>query len=152
MWFRSFPRALLQSIMGRQGTTNTVSARHGVVAAWGDPLELAEYGRAIVRGWWVIRPMRAGRPGSAALATAAATPSYQSSVKFFVVSPPAAGQSALQSRELSKQRIPAYASLVKSEKFIEGLVKDGTTGLSAAAITDSISASADKETLSSRSS
>ena len=118
-----------------------------MVAAWGDPLELAEYGRAIVRGWWVLALCVLAGLGSAALATAAATPSYQSSVKFFVVSPPAAGQSALQSRELSKQRIPAYASLVKSDKFVEGLVRNSTTGLSAAAITDSISASADKETL-----
>jgi succinoglycan biosynthesis transport protein ExoP len=118
-----------------------------VVAAWGDPLELAEYGRAIVRGWWVLVLCVLAGLGSAALATAAATPSYQSSVKFFVVSPTAAGQSALQSRELSKQRILAYASLVKSDKFVEGLVSNGTTGLSAAAITDSISASADKDTL-----
>lgn len=124
--------------------------RAGAGMAWwpqGDPLELAEYGRAIVRGWWVLALCMLAGLGSAALATAAATPSYQSGVKFFVVSPPAAGQSALQSRELSKQRIPAYASLVKSEKFVEGLVRNGTTGLSAAAITDSISASADKETL-----
>ncbi|WP_427004276.1 polysaccharide biosynthesis tyrosine autokinase [Pseudarthrobacter sp. H2] len=110
-------------------------------------MELAEYGRAIVRGWWVLVLCVLAGLGSAALATAAATPSYQSSVKFFVVSPPAAGQSALQSRELSKQRILAYPGLVKSDKFVEGLVRNGTTGLSAAAITESISASADKDTL-----
>lgn len=113
----------------------------------GVPLELAEYGRAIVRGWWLVFVCVLAGLGAAALATAAATPVYQSSVKFFVVSPPAAGQSALQSRELSRGRIVAYASLVKSDKFVEGLVTNSNTGLSAADITESISASADKDTL-----
>ena len=68
-------------------------------------------------------------------------------MKFFVVSPTAAGQSALQARELSKGRIVAYASLVKSDQFVERLVRNGSSGLSAAAITESISASANPDTL-----
>jgi capsular exopolysaccharide synthesis family protein len=72
---------------------------------------------------------------------------YQSTVKFYVVSPPATGQSALQSLELSRGRIASYASLVKSDKFVENLVDTSSTGLSAADIAQSISASADQETL-----
>lgn len=110
-------------------------------------MDLVEYGRAIVRGWWIVALCVLAGLAAGALTTAAATPIYQSSVKFFVVSPTAAGQSPLQARELSKGRIVAYASLVKSDKFVERLANNGSTGLSAAAITESISASADRDTL-----
>jgi capsular exopolysaccharide synthesis family protein len=75
------------------------------------------------------------------------TPVYQSTVKFYVVSPPATGQSSLQSLELSRGRIASYASLVKSDKFVEKLVSSSSTGLSATDITQSVSASADQDTL-----
>lgn len=110
-------------------------------------LELAEYGRAIARGWLIVVLCVLAGLGAASYATAQATPAYQSSVKFYVVSPSAAGQSSLQSLELSRGRIAAYASLVKSDKFIEGLVPSSSTGLSPSEIADSISASADQDTL-----
>jgi capsular exopolysaccharide synthesis family protein len=72
---------------------------------------------------------------------------YQSTVKFYVVSPSATGQSSLQSLELSRGRIASYASLIKSDKFVEKLVSSSSTGLSAADIAQSVSASADQDTL-----
>ena len=72
---------------------------------------------------------------------------YQSTVKFYVVSPPSAGQSSLQSLELSRGRIASYASLIKSDKFVEKLVSSSSTGLTAADIAQSVSASADQDTL-----
>jgi polysaccharide biosynthesis transport protein len=113
----------------------------------GVPLELAEYGRAIARGWWIVLVCLLAGLGAAATITARATPVYQSSVKFYVVSSPAAGQSPLQSLDLSRGRIASYASLIKSDKFVEGLVKNSPTGLSASQIADSVSASADQNTL-----
>jgi succinoglycan biosynthesis transport protein ExoP len=113
----------------------------------GVPLELAEYGRAIARGWLIVIACVLAGVGAAAYSTSGVTPAYQSSVTFYVVSPPAAGQSSLQSLELSRGRIAAYASLVKSDKFIEELIPSSPTGLSASEIADSISASADQDTL-----
>jgi succinoglycan biosynthesis transport protein ExoP len=110
-------------------------------------LELAEYGRAIARGWLIVIACVLAGVGAAAYSTSWVTPAYQSSVTFYVVSPPAAGQSSLQSLELSRGRIGAYASLVKSDKFIEELIPSSPTGLSASEIADSISASADQDTL-----
>jgi succinoglycan biosynthesis transport protein ExoP len=110
-------------------------------------LELAEYGRAIARGWLIVIACVLAGVGAAAYSTSGVTPAYQSSVTFYVVSPPAAGQSSLQSLELSRGRIAAYASLVKSDKFIEELIPSSPTGLSASEIADSISASADQDTL-----
>jgi succinoglycan biosynthesis transport protein ExoP len=110
-------------------------------------LELAEYGRAIARGWLIVIACVLAGVGAAAYSTSRVTPAYQSSVTFYVVSPPATGQSSLQSLELSRGRIAAYASLVKSDKFIEGLIPGSQTGLSASEIADSISASADQDTL-----
>lgn len=110
-------------------------------------MELAEYGRAIARGWLIVIACVLAGVGAAAYSTSGVTPAYQSSVTFYVVSPPAAGQSSLQSLELSRGRIAAYASLVKSDKFIEELIPSSPTGLSASEIADSISASADQDTL-----
>lgn len=110
-------------------------------------MELAEYGRAIARGWLIVIACVLAGVGAAAYSTSWVTPAYQSSVTFYVVSPPAAGQSSLQSLELSRGRIAAYASLVKSDKFIEELIPSSPTGLSASEIADSISASADQDTL-----
>ena len=118
-----------------------------MVAVWGVRLELSEYGRAIARGWLIVLVCLLAGVAVAWGVTASATPVYQSTVKFYVVSPPSAGQSSLQSLELSRGRIASYASLIKSDKFVERLVSSSSTGLSAADITESVSASADQETL-----
>ena len=118
-----------------------------MVAAWGVRLELSEYGRAIARGWLIVLVCVLAGVAVAWGVTATATPVYQSTVKFYVVSPPATGQSSLQSLELSRGRIASYASLIKSDKFVEQLVSSSSTGLSATDITQSVSASADQDTL-----
>lgn len=110
-------------------------------------MDLAEYGRAMVRGWWIVAVCMLAGLAAAAAVTVTATPVYQSNLKFFVVSPTAAGQSPLQARELSKGRIVAYPALVKSDKFIEGLVRGSSADLPADAVAESISASADRDTL-----
>ena len=118
-----------------------------MVAAWGVRLELSEYGRAIARGWLIVLLCLLAGVAVAWGVTERATPVYQSTVKFYVVSPPATGQSSLQSLELSRGRIASYASLVKSDKFVEKLVSSSSSGLTAADIAQSVSASADQETL-----
>ena len=118
-----------------------------MVATWGVHLELSEYGRAIARGWLLVLVCVLAGVGVAWGVTERATPVYQSTVKFYVVSPPATGQSSLQSLELSRGRITSYASLFKSDKFVERLVSDSSTGLSAAEIASSVNASADQDTL-----
>lgn len=110
-------------------------------------LELSEYGRAIARGWLIVLVCVLAGVAVAWGVTERTTPVYQSTVKFYVVSPPATGQSSLQSLELSRGRIASYASLVKSDKFVEKLVSSSSTGLSATDITQSVSASADQDTL-----
>ena len=113
----------------------------------GVPLELAEYGRAIARGWWILLVCLLAGLGAATLVTARTAPVYQSSVKFFAVTPSATGQSSLQSQELSRNRVTAYANLVKSEGFLGRLVRDSGTGISGKDLADSIGASADRDTL-----
>ncbi len=116
-----------------------------VVATGGGSLELAEYGRAIVRGWiWVLVGLLAG-VGAAAFVTARAVPTYQSVVKFYVVSHTAVGQSPLQALELSRGRVNAYASLVKSDSFIDQLFS-GNSRVSSSDVARGISASADQDT------
>lgn len=110
-------------------------------------MELSEYGRAIARNWLLVLICLVTGVAVAWGVTARATPVYQSTVKFYVVSPPSTGQSSLQSLELSRGRIASYASLIKSDKFVEGLVSSSSTGLSAAEIAESVSASADQDTL-----
>ena len=110
-------------------------------------MELSEYGRAIARGWLIVLLCLMAGVAVAWGITERTTPVYQSTVKFYVVSPPATGQSSLQSLELSRGRIASYASLVKSDKFVEKLVSSSSTDLSAADIAQSVSASADQDTL-----
>jgi len=113
----------------------------------GVPLELAEYGRAIARGWWILLVCLLAGLGAAALVTARSEPVYQSTVKFFAATPSAAGQSTLQAQELSRNRVTSYANLVKSEGFLGRLVRDSGTGISGKDLADSIGASADRDTL-----
>lgn len=113
----------------------------------GVPLELAEYGRAIARGWWILLVCLLAGLGAAALVTARTAPVYQSNIKFFAVTPSAAGQSTLQAQELSRNRITSYANLVKSEGFLGRLVRDSGTGISGKDLADSVGASADRDTL-----
>lgn len=113
----------------------------------GVPLELAEYGRSILRGWWILLLCVSVGLGIAFMITERTTPMYQGSVRFYVVSPSVTGQSALQSLELSRGRIASYASLVKSDGFIEKVIQRSGTALSANAVADSLNASADRETL-----
>lgn len=125
--------------------TNCVGNRRGVEATGGGPLELAEYGRAIVRGWlWVLAGLLAGL-GAAALVTASTIPMYQSAVKFYVVSHTAVGQSPLQSLELSRGRVAAYASLIESDSFIRQLFSSNSS-VPSAEVEGSISASANQDT------
>lgn len=113
----------------------------------GVPLELAEYGRAIARGWWILLVCLLAGLGAAALVTARTEPVYQSNVKFFAATPSAVGQSTLQAQELSRNRVTSYANLVKSEGFLGRLVRDSGTGISGKDLADSIGASADRDTL-----
>lgn len=113
----------------------------------GVPLELAEYGRAVARGWWILLVCLAVGLGAAALVTARTAPVYQSNVKFFAVTPSAVGQSTLQAQEISRNRITAYANLVKSEGFLSRLVRDSGTGLSGKDLAESIGAAADRDTI-----
>lgn len=113
----------------------------------GVPLELAEYGRAVARGWWIVLVCLAAGLGAAAFVTAQTAPVYQSSVKFFAVTPSATGQSTLQSQELSRNRVTAYANLVKSEGFLDRVVRGSGTGLSGRDLADNVGASADRDTL-----
>jgi len=110
-------------------------------------LDLAEYVRAIVRGWWIVLMCAAAGLGGAAFVTSESTPMYQGMVRFYVVSPAVTGQSALQSVELSRGKMASYASLVKSDAFIAKVVQASGNGLTAGQTADSVSASADSETL-----
>ena len=122
-----------------------VKGRHG--SRSGVALELAEYVRAIVRGWWIVLVCVAAGFGGAAYVTSNSTPMYQGMVRFFVVSPAVTGQSALQSLELSRGKMASYASLVKSDSFIDKVLQVSGNGLTAEQTADSMSASADSETL-----
>ncbi|WP_115790091.1 polysaccharide biosynthesis tyrosine autokinase [Arthrobacter silvisoli] len=109
-------------------------------------MELSEYLRAIVRGWWVVLVCAVVGLGAAWVVTANMQPQYQSTVRFLVVSPPVTGQSALQSDELSRGRIATYAALVKNDLFVERLLRNSGLALDGAQAQEAISASGDKDT------
>ncbi|WP_084110686.1 polysaccharide biosynthesis tyrosine autokinase [Arthrobacter cupressi] len=113
----------------------------------GGSLELSEYLRAIVRGWWIVLVCAVAGLGAAAIVTENMQPQYQSTVRFLVVSPPATGQSALQSDELSRGRIATYAALVKNDLFVERILRDSGVPVDGAQALDAISASGDRDTL-----
>ena len=113
----------------------------------GAALDLSEYARAIVRGWWIVLVCALIGLAASNAVTASIQPMFESTVRFFVASPPVAGQSALQSDELSRGRIASYAALVKSDQFVTRLVQDAGLGLTASEAQKSISASGDRDTL-----
>lgn len=122
--------------------------RHGLGCHLGGcSLELSEYGRAIARGWWIVVACAVVGLLAAWAITINLQPQYQSTVRFFVASPPVAGQSALQSDELSRGRIASYAALVKSDQFLARIMQGSGLDLDEAEALQSVSASSDRDTL-----
>lgn len=114
---------------------------------WGLLLELSEYARAILRGWWIVVACAVAGIAAALAVTSGIQPLYQSTVKFLVASPQAAGQSALQSAELSRGRIASYAALVKDDKFVLRLLRGSGVELTPEEIKQGISGSGNRDTL-----
>lgn len=110
-------------------------------------MDLSEYFRAIMRGWWMVVLCALAGAFAASAITSTIQPTYQSTVRFLVVSPPVQGQSALQSDELSRGRIASYAALVESDKFVGRIVQGNTAGVTPWEALQAISASSDRDTL-----
>lgn len=110
-------------------------------------MKLSDYTRALVRGWWVVLLCLLLGVGGALGVTALIQPLYQSTVTFYVVAPSTERQSALQSDELVRGRITAYAALLTSEQFVDRVVSASSVELSPAVVKNSISAFGDPETL-----
>ncbi len=101
----------------------------------------------MARGWWIVVLCAVIGLAAAGAVTATIEPSYQSTVRFLVVSPQVQGQSAFQSNELSKGRVLSYAALVKGDKFLERLIQGNSAGVAVAEAQQAVSASGDKDTL-----
>ena len=110
-------------------------------------MKLSDYARALMRGWWVLLLCVLLGVGGALGVTALIQPLYQSTVTFYVVAPSTERQSALQSDELVRGRITAYAALLTSEQFVDRLVSASSLELSPGVVKDSISAFGDPDTL-----
>lgn len=110
-------------------------------------MKLSDYALALVRGWWVVLLCLLLGVGGALGVTALIQPLYQSTVTFYVVAPSTERQSALQSDELVRGRITAYAALLTSEQFVDRVVSASSIPLSSAVVKNSISAFGDPETL-----
>ncbi|MCC3280178.1 hypothetical protein LJ754_13575 [Arthrobacter sp. zg-Y40] len=110
-------------------------------------MKLVDYARALVRGWWVVLLCLALGLGGGMIVTALVQPLYQSTVTFYVVAPSTERQSALQSDELVRGRITAYAALLTSEQFIDRIVSASSVDLDAEVVKKSITGIGDPDTL-----
>lgn len=107
----------------------------------------SEYLRAFLRHWWLLLLFLAAGIAGAWAVTSSSDPVYRSTVQFYVVAPSTERQSALQSDELVRGRITAYAVLLKSDQFAERITAASQEDLDPVAVKNSISGYGDPETL-----
>ena len=115
-----------------------------------DPVELADYLRAIRKRWWlVVSAVVIGvLIGVAMLVTA--TPTYQSKIVFYVslsTATDASGGSAFSANQFAQQRATSYAKLLSTDKVGQLVADDSGLPMTAAQIANHISGTVEANTV-----
>lgn len=108
-------------------------------------MELASFGRALRKFWWLIVVTTVLGVGIAALLTARAQREYASYVTFFVSTPPSAnGGTALQADQFAQLRVNSYVILARSSGLAKAVLDDPSVkglGLDQRGVTSRLTAS-----------
>lgn len=109
-------------------------------------MELTDHLRAIRKNWWVVVLVLAVTVAGAVLLTERATPTYASSLTFYVAASSETG-TALQADEFAQRRINSYVGVLTSERLAERMVAAHDLGLDAPAVARRITAVANDKTI-----
>ena len=111
-------------------------------------MKLGDYRRAIRRGWWMVVVSLILAVGATGLINASMTPTYATSMTFFITTPADGGTAvAYQGGLFSQQRVKSYVDLLTGDRLARRVAENQDLGLTAAAIEARISAKAVAETV-----
>lgn len=110
-------------------------------------MDLHGYVQAVRKYWWLVLLVTVLGVGLGVAATVTAKPKYESSVTFFVSTPPTADGTALQADQYAQRRVNSYVGLLTSERLADQIIAAGGIDLTPAQVSASITASADLNTV-----
>jgi capsular exopolysaccharide synthesis family protein len=110
-------------------------------------MDLHSYVQAVRKYWWLVLIVTLAGVGLGVAATVTATPRYESTVTFFVSTPPTADGTALQADQYAQRRVNSYVGLLTSERLADQIIATGGIDLTPAEVSASITASADLNTV-----
>ena len=110
-------------------------------------MDLRGYVQAVRKYWWLVLLVILAGVGAAVAVTVTASPKYESSVSFFVSTPPGADGTALQADQYAQRRVNSYVGLLTSEVLANRIIADSGVDLTPAQVSASITASADLNTV-----
>lgn len=112
----------------------------------GKSVGMADHLRAVRKYWWIVLLALIASVGSSALLTSRITPQYASTVTFYITASTDTG-TALQADEFAQRRINSYVGVLTSDLLAERIRTEGDIDLTAAQISNRISAVANAETI-----
>ncbi|GAA2511534.1 polysaccharide biosynthesis tyrosine autokinase [Pilimelia columellifera] len=103
--------------------------------------------RVLRKRWWLVLGMVAIGLGAAAAVNARTTPTYATSVTFFITTPNSGINEVYQGGLFSQQRVKSYTSLLTSDRLTAAMARRADTGLTPDQIRVRIDASPTPETV-----
>ena len=113
----------------------------------GTRVDLHGYVQAVRKYWWLVLLVTGLCVGASIVLTYTATPQYESSVTFFVSTPPTADGTALQADQYAQRRVNSYVGLLTSEKLAQSVIDTAHLDMTVSEVTGSIAAAADLNTV-----
>ncbi len=110
-------------------------------------MDLHGYVQAVRKYWWLVLLVTGLCVGASIVLTVTATPKYESSVTFFVSTPPNADGTALQADQYAQRRVNSYVGVLTSERLAQMVIDASKVDLTVAQVSSSISAAADVNTV-----
>jgi len=110
-------------------------------------VDLHGYVQAVRKYWWLVLLVTGLCVGASIVLTYTATPQYESSVTFFVSTPPTADGTALQADQYAQRRVNSYVGLLTSEKLAQSVIDTAHLEMTVSQVTGSIAAAADLNTV-----
>ena len=110
-------------------------------------MDLHGYVQAVRKYWWLVLMVTGLCVGASIVLTVIATPKYESSVTFFVSTPPNADGTALQADQYAQRRVNSYVGVLSSERLAQMIIDTTKVDMTVAQVSSSISAAADVNTV-----
>ena len=110
-------------------------------------MDLHGYVQAVRKYWWLVLLVTLASIGIAVGVTATASKKYESTVTYFVSTPPNADGTALQADQYAQRRVNSYVGLLTSERLAQRIIGATKVDLSVPQVVSSITASADLNTV-----